>query len=186
MNCTPLTWRPQSLRHKNLGLNIVYKCYTPPVQRGGGGVGYVKLIGDILSGGLYLGGIITSFCNTHSPNPPPLPPTWHMFLRVMYTSYNTSIIYLHLPFIWRSMNPGLIIKFLQSIWTSARTCSSQNTFRGLIIFPALTQRSSFISSPSRSRRQFRNWYNFGPGSHPRFMLHKDGRSWKMLFSNLHN
>lgn len=67
----------------------------------------------------------------------------------------------HVPFICTSINPGHMITFLQSICTSALTCSSQKIIRGSIIFPSRTQRSSVIISLSLKSRQFLNWYNFG-------------------------
>ena len=76
----------------------------------------------------------------------------------------------NLPFIWRSINPGLMIKLLQSIWTSARTFPPQNTSRGSIILPSLTQRSSSINLLSLSKRQFLNWYNFVSPSCRLFIL----------------
>ena len=79
----------------------------------------------------------------------------------------------HLPFICTSINPGQMITLLQSICTSALTCSSQKIIRGSIIFPSRTQRSSVIISLSLKSRQFLNWYNFGCLSCVLFILYEE-------------
>ena len=66
-----------------------------------------------------------------------------------------------------------MITLLQSICTSALTCSSQKIIRGSIIFPSRTQRSSVIISLSLKSRQFLNWYNFGRLSCVLFILYEE-------------
>jgi hypothetical protein len=76
---------------------------------------------------------------------------------VMDQQLASDIYVLHLPLIWTSMNPGLIIHPWQSIHISAVDFSSKKIFSGLIMTPSRTQRFSWISWWFRNSKQFVSW-----------------------------
>jgi hypothetical protein len=61
-----------------------------------------------------------------------------IFKQAVYSNSLSLYLYIYLPLICISINPGHIMAFLQSMWTSGDIFSSKNNFSGLMIIPSRT------------------------------------------------